>query len=205
MSNIERNRGCHSRMSTQGHRIVMYVDTPGVYFDEKGVRVTEELASAAGFNTVSDRKAYAKKRLKVNYERQIGAKFAAMEQRMEDLLENNPDLINELEVKEITPGNYAVVIGDEPVTDTRLTQEEAILLYKALTGNDFVSEADEPPLQMNPYATMDSKKIRALLKEAGVVVPRALRMPKLAIFALENMPQKKEARTSIGRDDSDLV
>lgn len=183
MSNIDRNRGCIIRISPEGYRVVMYVDTPGVYFDEKAQRVDRKIAEASGFDTVQDRKDYAKLKLRKNYERQIGAKFAAMEQRLEDILEHNPNVLNDMEVKEVAPGQYAVVVGDQALTDTTLTQEEAITLYTGLTGDDFVSDAEDPPDQVNPFMDMSPKEIRSLLKEAEVKVPVGLRMPKLAVFA----------------------
>ena len=186
MAKIDRNRGCSYRKSSEGYRVVMYFDTPGVYFDENGNKVTDEIAQACGYDVTADRKERARQRLRINYERQIGAKFAEMEQRMEDLLENNPNLIDDLKITELTPGNFAIVDDDgTPISETRLTYEEAAVLYVGLTGEEYNSDAEDAPDPINPYKDMEPKKIRALLKEAGVDIPRGLRMPKLAVFAFE--------------------
>lgn len=206
MSKIDRNRGAIIRMSPEGYRVVMYIDTPGVYFDENGVKVDRKIAEASGFDTVGDRKLRAKQKLRSNYERQIGTKFAEMEQRMEEILENNPNALDEMEVKEIIPGNFAVVIGDVPITETRLTQEEAVTLYAGLTGDDYVSDAEDLPDQANPFMEMGSKEIRSLLKEAEVDIPVGLRMPKLAIFAHEQITLGDDEPEDEDQDDnSDLL
>lgn len=200
MSKIDRNRGVLIRMAPEGYRVVMYIDTPGIYFDAKGVRLDDTIAKAAGFDVASDRKQLAKNKLRSNYERQIGAKFAAMEQQMDAMLETNPNMVEEMEVKEVTPGMWAVMVGDVAISDTRLTQEEAVTLYTGLTGDDYTQDAEDTPPQKNPYADMTPKEIRALLKEAGVDVPTGLRMPKLAIFAFENVPHETD-----GDNASDLL
>ena len=195
MSKIDRNRGCIYRKSAKGYRVVMYVDTPGVYFDENGNRISDEIAEATGFDVTSDRKERARQKLRTNYERQIGAKFALMEQRMEDLLEVNSNLIDQLRIVELTPGNFAIVDPDDaPISETRLTYEEAVVLFAGLTGEDYNSDADDPPDPINPFMDMTSKEVRRHLREAEVEVPTGLRMPKLAIFAFENMVPAKEEK-----------
>ena len=210
MSKIDRNRGCVYRKSVEGYRVVMYVDTPGVYFDENGNRVSDKIAEAAGFSIVEDRKLLARQRLRVNYERQIGAKFAAMEQRLDDLLEQDPNLIDNLRIAELTPSNFAIVGPDDvPISETRLTYEEAAVLFVGLVGEDYVSDPEDAPDMANPFMDMDSKEIRSLLKEAEVEVPVGLRMPKLAIFAFENIEftdeDEVEADDTEADDSSDLL
>lgn len=213
MSKIDRNRGCVIRISPLGYRVVMYNDTPGVYFDEKAARVSDKIAEQAGFSVVDDRKSLAKQKLRTNYEKQIGAKFAAMEQRMDDLLENNSDLISILEVKEIHPGSWAIMADEEPVSETNLTYEEAVTLYTGLVGENYVAPGDEQPEQTNPFMDMTPKEIRALLKDAEVDVPVGLRMPKLAIFAFENCSledvdggsEEAETDPDSEKDSSDLL
>lgn len=211
MSKIDRNRGCIYRKSAEGYRVVMYVDTPGVYFDENGNRISDEIAEAAGFNIINDRKDRARQKLKINYERHIGAKFAEMEQRVDDLLENNPNLIDELSIVELTPSNFAIVDPDgTPISETRLTYEEAAVLFVGLVGEEYVSDAEDAPDMTNPFMDMDSKEIRRFLKEAEVEVPVGMRMPKLAIFAFENVALVDEdggegSDTGDADDSSDLL
>lgn len=206
MSKIDRNRGAIYRRSTEGYRVVMYVDTPGVYFDENGVRVADQIAQAAGFDIINDRKDRARQRLRTNYERQIGAKFAEMEQRLEDMLEDNPNLIEQLKITELTPSNFAITDADDtPISETKLTYEEAAVLYVGLTGEEYNSDAEDAPDAVNPFVDMDTKEIRALLKDAEVDVPTGLRMPKLAIFAFENIvltDDDEEAGNDGGNNES---
>ncbi len=193
MSNIDRDRGALIRKHPLGYRVVMYVDTPGVYFDEEGKRVDRELAAEAGFEVSDDLKTRAKNQLRKNYERQIGAKFAEAEQAIEELLEDNEDILSELSVAEQDGGNWSVVDGDgNPITDARLTEDEAITLYEGITGEDYVSDAEDEPEAVNPFLEMESKEIRKLLKENDVEVPTGLRMPKLAEFAHANLVLEDE-------------
>ena len=193
MSKIDRDRGALIRKHPSGFRVVMYVDTPGVYFDEDGNKVDRVLAEEAGFEVASDLKTRAKNKLRKNYERQIGAKFAEAEDAIEELLEQNPDIIDELTVEELDGGNWGVVDGNgNAITDARLTRDEAITLWEGITGDDFVSDADDTPEATNPFLEMESKEIRAMLKDAGVKVPTGLRMPKLAEFANENLELEDE-------------
>ena len=193
MSKIDRDRGALIRKHPSGYRVVMYVDTPGVYFDEDGNKVDRALAEEAGFEVASDLKTRAKNKLRKNYERQIGAKFAEAEDAIEELLEQNPDIIDELTVEELDGGNWGVVDGNgNAITDARLTKDEAITLWEGITGEDFVSDADDTPEATNPFLEMESKEIRAMLKEAKVKVPTGMRMPKLAEFANENLELEDE-------------
>ena len=204
MSKFDRDRGVLIRKHPEGYRVGMYVDTPGVYFDENAERVDIATAEMAGFDVAEDKKARAKNQLRSNYERQIGAKIAAAEQRIEELLEENPSLLNQLSIIEYENGLYGIEDEDEnSIVGGRLSYEEAAVLYAGITGEEWESEGaeDDDEEEVNPYLEMSSKDIRALLKDAEVKVPTGMRMPKLAEFALENLTQEADD----DEDTSDLI
>lgn len=188
MSKIDRNRGVIQRKHPAGYRVAMYVDSPGVYFDENANKVTKEVAEAAGFDVKADRKSQAKLTLRANYERQIGAKFAAAEQRIDELMEENPDILEQLKLVEVSKGRFVIQDGDDnTIIDQELGYEDACALYQGITGNDWVSDADDPPNLTNPYMDMKADEVRKLLKAEKIEWPKGIKMPKLAVFALEKL------------------
>lgn len=205
MSKIDRDRGVIIRKHPGGYRVCMYVDLPGVYFDENNKPVETALAEAAGFDVAKDATLRAKNKLRSNYERQIGQKFSAAEQKIGELLEQNPNLLKELSIIEYEDGTFGIEDEDEnSIVGMRLTYEEAAVLYTGITGADWEDD-DESSEQENPYLDMGSKEIRALLKEAEVDVPVGLRMPVLAEFALKKLPISDEDESEEEDDASDLI
>lgn len=120
---IDRARGCTIRFHPAGFRIVMYKDTPGVYFNERGEPANEKLAGQAGFDVAVLRKEKLKRERMAQYQAKVEAEFATEQDDVENLLSAPED---GLTVKHIGKGKYAIFDADgERLTKKPLTKAES--------------------------------------------------------------------------------
>lgn len=129
MSGIDLNRGVIKRNHPAGMQICMYHDNPGVFYDERGLMVKNELAKAAGFR-VDELVRQREKNLRIEeYRKRVDAEFESDEDKLAAAASKGS-----MVVKSIGGGAFAVFDGDERITSVPLTLEEAENLVDGLQG-----------------------------------------------------------------------
>ena len=130
MGKIEFGRGAIMRIHPSGMKVAMYVDEPGVYYDETNELVGEEVAKRAGFDVVLHKKERIKLERMEQFRRQLDDEFAEAEEMLEKLAETNAE---GAVIREVMPGQWNLYDSDgTKVTRRHMTEEEAHLLLKSL-------------------------------------------------------------------------
>lgn len=125
---IDRNRGCTIRFHRAGMRVVMYHDSPGEYFDEKGKPLTDEIAKSAGYDVASLKKEREKQDKMKAFRAKLDAEYAAKEDAI--AREMGESLYK---VKHVGGGQYAILSADgERITQHALSRDEAEKLLTEL-------------------------------------------------------------------------
>ena len=185
---IDRQRGCLIRKYGAGARCIMYYDTPGTYYDERGIEVPKETAKRAGFDVAKDTKAAARSRVKSRTEQQLALKFKEAEERISEMS------VAEIEAIRITEhggvDRYALVDGDgNMVCQILFNYEEAIEFYESVTGEEYDSDADDPPTT-SAFAPA-GLSLADYLTELGIDVPEGATTPELAQIADDSVTVPK--------------
>lgn len=130
MGAIDRARGCSIRIHSAGFRVVMYKDAPGVFYDERGQKVSEAVAAQAGFDTETLGRERQKQERMAEFRKQVEAEFATEQEDTEKLLSMPSE---GLHVKHIGGGKYAIMDDDgNRLTQKPLTKDEAHTLIEDL-------------------------------------------------------------------------
>jgi len=142
---FDRDRGVLIRNHPTGFRVGTYPDSPGVYVDERGFPVSEDIARAAGFDIKSDSMQRQRQEALRRATQQVEEQFQSVQQRLMKLAENNGEGVK---IKEIVTGRFGIFDADDTLITVGmvLTWEEAVITFEGLTGNKYVSEADLPPV-----------------------------------------------------------
>jgi hypothetical protein len=163
VSRIQRNRGCQIRKAA-GLKIVMYYDTPGVYYDGIGNVVSDELAAQAGYDV---------EKLAIERKKQI------KRQKFEDDLAMSDDE-TAVEVYTALHKTLTIAKGTQPrtfqlldargksaVVNTALSKREAEITYRAMTGNDYEwpETATKPAKRTAPAPEPKHKTVTAAKKK----------------------------------------
>lgn len=128
------NGGIQLRLGPGGVGVVMYNDEPGVYYNERGGRVTDAMAAQAGFDVDS----FGKQRRKADAMKLAAAgieqEYAAYGPSANVITERG-----EYRLVEVAAGHFAVHFIEAdgksaPLTNTVLTRKAADKLFEDLAG-----------------------------------------------------------------------
>lgn len=127
---IDLDRGCIIRQHSSGIRIAMYYDSPGDYYDERGVLVSRDFAQQAGFDVADLEKQKQKsKRLKV-FQQQLEREYSSEQDRIAEAISAG----GKLKARHIGGGQYAIFDGENQLTKYAMTKEDAALVLTQLSG-----------------------------------------------------------------------
>jgi hypothetical protein len=102
------NRGVMTKFHPSGLKVSMYIDDPGTYLDDRGDRLDEAFAKAAGFDLDKNRREKLKQLKLAEYKAQLDREYASHEERLATELSNNGGH----DVRHIGGGQYALFDKD---------------------------------------------------------------------------------------------
>lgn len=172
MSGIDRDRGAIIRMHPMGMRVAMYVDEPGVYYDERGGQVTAEVARRAGFRTDTDSLARKKQQYMAAFKARLEQDFEAVEASISEAEASGGEGVGIFYERE---GQYSV----RDSNGTRLTLLDADLetakeLYESIAGKPFQGKPEGEPKKA---AAAGTKKAAGAKKAAEAKKAEAAKEP----------------------------
>lgn len=161
MSNIDRNRGCMIRHHRSGVRVVMYMDQPGVYYDENGHEVDEGLAKAVGYDVEANRNEGRKQQVRRRFEKLLDQQFS----ESADLVDRIADGDTNIKVTKTANGRFHIYNSDgDKLSKNDMSEEEAALFYEAVTGKPFKSSGGKS----TGSGALTKPQIIEQLNDAGV-------------------------------------
>ena len=143
MSGLDLNRGVIKRFHPHGMQICMYMDTPGVYCDEDGRPVSDELATGSGYDVAKLAQDRERGRLEGEFKRQLDTQFNQIADKLAQLSADGPEGV---EIRELGNNLFAIYRDDERFTPFDLTISEAESLLSSIlpeVGNDGNETNDE--------------------------------------------------------------
>lgn len=131
------NGGCIHRNGPGGMTIYMYNDDPGVFYNERGGRVSEGIAAAAGFDVETLGKAQRRKQAMALAAEKVEAEYASLP-RAKVIAERG-----EYRMVEIAPGHFQIQFVESdgngsPLTTQPLTRKAADKMFEDLAGPEKV-------------------------------------------------------------------
>lgn len=132
--------GITVRSGPGGIGVVMYNDDPGVYYNERGGRVTEAIAQTAGFDTALFGKQRRKKDAMKLAATGIDQEYEALGPAANVVAERG-----EYRMLELAPGHFGIHFIEQdgkgaPLTNTVLTRKAADKLFEDLAGPEPVAK-----------------------------------------------------------------
>lgn len=144
---IDADRGITRRKHATGIYIVAYNDTPGIYYDDRGVPISQKLAREAGFNVDRDMRLQQKNSLLEQRRKELEREFAEDEAKL--MQQVNDESEDGLEIRTLEAGGYAVFREGMALTQGQvLTYDQAAALVEDLRSeasqSDTAGAAEEP-------------------------------------------------------------
>ncbi|MCA1493857.1 hypothetical protein I6F11_23395 [Ensifer sp. NBAIM29] len=129
-----------SRLEPELGMIGMAKDEPGIYYDINGNVVSEAIARAVGHDVVKNERI----RFLSEKRKQLDDELRA--EMLQAVGKSNPVLVEKdgFGVVELAHGRFNVVdLDHKPINPVPLTQEEAVRLFKLLTGDEAAPKTAE--------------------------------------------------------------
>lgn len=86
---LDLNRGVITKYHPGGLKVSMYFDDPGTYYNDRGEKIDESFAKAAGFDIEKNRKEKLKQLKLEQFKRQLDEEYASAEERLAEELARN--------------------------------------------------------------------------------------------------------------------
>lgn len=140
------NGGCVHRTGPGGMQVFMYCDDPGVFYNERGGRVSEGIARQAGFDVDTLSKAQRKKQAMLQAQKTVEEEYAGIA-AMKIIEERG-----EYRLVEPAPGHFQIQFVEadgsgSTLTTSPLTEKAARKLFVEMAGedaDDHVRDAAKP-------------------------------------------------------------
>ncbi len=134
---VDVNRGVHIRFTRGGEfpdgmAVYMYVDRPGVFYNDHAKQVPAEVASAAGFNVAPLLRARKKFEAMAKAQQEIEAQFRE-DSGIREVIREEDDYL----LVHIGSERYNVEFADgSPLTPQPMTKEVAERTFRAMLGKE---------------------------------------------------------------------
>jgi len=154
---LDLDRGCIKRVHPSGMGINMYSDTPGIYYDDSGVLMSEELAAGAGFDISQLAKDRERGIRTADYMKRVADEFEAAEDRLARLAS---DGVEHAEIKAVSKDKFAIFRDDERLVPFDMSLAEAEDLLQSLAPED-IDDAGTQTDNETQTAETDAKAMNA--------------------------------------------
>lgn len=157
---IDADRGITRRKHPTGIYVIAYNDVPGVYYDDRGVPISQKLAREAGFNVERDLRLQQKNNLLEQRRKELEAQFAEDEAKLVQSVNDDSD---DLEIRALEAGGYAVFRDGASITASSvLTYDQAVSLVENMRNeaaeDDAPAAADQGPAPAKASASAGTGK-----------------------------------------------